>query len=195
MEEEFMMEETESENGSAGWKRFLRKHLNILVLFVVAVILAAAGAVYVFLWFVGDAQSTGLVPATLGLWTMGNLVTFILYVVFWELLLIGVPAVLAAAAGWLWWRRLPSEEKKEYHFFGKRSRTTSGGSGVSVLLFIAFCIKVFLDGNWNVAIATWTFDYVVYSMLWILIWGLIIFGIPIAIGVIWWIHHEMKKKP
>ena len=191
-----MMTEAGSENGSEGWKKFLRKHLRMVALFVVAVILASVGAIYVFLWFVGDAQSTGMVPATLGLWTMGSLVTFILHAIFWELLLIGVPVILAAVAGWLWWRRLPSDEKKEYHFFGKRSRATSGGGGaVSLLFFVAFCIKVFIDGNWNVAFATWTFDYVVYSMLWILIWILVIFGIPIAIGVIWWIRHEMKKKP
>src|SRR3990170_2688475 len=191
----FMMAETGSENGSEGWKKFLRKHWNMVALFVVAVILASVGAVYVFLWFVGDAQSTGMVPATLGLLTMGNLVTFILNAIFWELLLIGVPVALAAMAGWLWWRRLPSEEKKEDHFFGKRSRTTTGGGGISLLFFVAFCIKVFIDGNWNVAFTTWTLDYVVDSMISILIWSLIIFGIPIAIGAIWWIRHELKKKP
>ena len=186
-----------SENGSEGWKKFLRKHLNMVALFVVAVILASVGAIYVFLWFVGDAQSTGMVPATLGLWTMGHLVTFILHAIFWELLLIGVPVILAAVAGWLWWRRLPSDEKKAYHFFGRRTRTTGGGGGISLLFFVAFCIKVYIDGNWNApfATATWTLDYAVYSMLWILIWILIIFGIPIAIGVTWWIWHEMKKKP
>jgi uncharacterized MAPEG superfamily protein len=190
-----MMVETVLENGSEGWKKFLRKHLTMVAIFVMAAILATAGAIYVFLWFVGDAQSIGMVPTTLGLWTMGNLVTFILYAIFWELLLIGIPVALAAVAGWLWWRRLPNDEKKEYHFFGKRSRATSGGGGISLLFFVAFCIKVFIDGNWSVAIATWTFDYVVYSMLWILIWTLVIFGIPATIGVIWWIHHEMKKKP
>jgi hypothetical protein len=194
MERRFMMGETGSENGSEGWRKFLRKHWNIIALFVIGAVLASVGAILVFLWFVGDAQSTGLVPATLGLWTMGNLVIFIVYTIFWELLLIGIPVALAAAAGWLWWRRLSSEEKKEYHFFGKRSRATSGGGGVSALFFIAFCIKVFIDGNWNVAIATWTFDYVVYSMLSILVWGLVIFGIPAAIGIIWWISHELKKK-
>ena len=189
------MAENASENGSEGWKKFLRKHWNMLALSAVTVILAAVGAVYVFLWFVGDAQSTGMVPATLNLWTMGNLVTFSLHLIFWELLLIGVPVALAAAAGWLWWRKIPNEEKKEYRFLGKRSRTTSGGSGISALFFIAFCIKVFIDGKWNVAIATWTFDYVVYSMLSILVWGLVIFGIPAAIGVIWWISHKMRKMP
>jgi len=189
------MGETGPENGSEIWKKFLRKHWNMLALFVVAVILALVGAVYVFLWYVGNAQSTGMVPRILGLWTMENLVTFILYAIFWELLLIGIPAIIGAIIGWLWWRRLPLEERKEYHFFGRRSRATGGGGGISLLFFVAFCVKVFVDGKWNVAIATWTFDYVVYSMLWILIWILVIFGIPATIGAVWWIRHEMKKKP
>ena len=189
-----MIGEVGVENGSE-WKKFLGKHLNMVAVFVVAGILAFVGAIYVFLWFVGDAQSTGLVPTTLGLWTMGNLVTFILYAIFWELLFIGVPAIIGAVLGWQWWKRLPAEERKEYHVFGKGSRTTRGGSGISALFFIAFAIKVFIDGNWNVAIATWTLDYVVYSMLTILVWILVIFGIPIAIGIIWWIRREMKKNP
>ncbi len=180
---------------SSDWKKFLRKHWNIVAIIVVAGILAFIGAIYVYLWFVGDAQSTGMVPSTLGLWTMGNIVTFILYLIFWELLFIGVPAIIGAVVGWQWWKRLPDEERKEYHFFGKRSRTTRGGGGVSVLLLIAFAIKVFIDGNWNVAIATWTLNYVVYSMLTILVWILVIFGIPIAIGIIWWLRREMKKNP
>jgi len=192
MKEEFMMEETES----AHWKRFLRKHAIVVASFIVAVILAAVGAILVFLWFIGNAQSTGLVPATLGLWSMRHLITFIIYTIFWELVLIGIPIVIAAAAGWLWWRRLPSDEKMEYHFFGKGQRTASGGGGaVSLLLFIAFCIKVYIDGNWNVAIGSWTLNYVVYSILWILIWIVIIFGIPAAIAAIWWISREVKKKP
>ena len=188
-----MSEETVSQDGSKGWKKFFKKHWNMVALFVVAVILLSTWAVYAFLWFVGVAQSSGLVPSTLGLWTMENLISFILHVIFWELILVGIPIALAAGAGWSWWRKLPSEEKQEYHFFGKRSRTTSGGGGVSLLFFIAFCIKVFIDGNWDVPFATWTFDYVVYSMFWILIWGLIIFGIPMAIGAIWWISREIKK--
>ena len=188
------MGESESENGSKGWKKFLNRHWNIVALFVVAVILAFAGAVYVYLWFVGEAQSTGMVPSTLGLWTMGNIVTFTLHFIFWELLFIGIPAIIGAVIGWQWWKRLSDEEKKEYRFFSKSSRATSGGSGISLLFFIAFCIKVFIDGNWDVAISIWTLDYVVDSMISILIWGLVIFGIPIAIGAIWWINHEMAKN-
>ena len=181
-----------AEEGS-DWKRFMKKHWSIVAVFVAASISAVAGSVSVFLWFVGNAQSTGLVPKTLGPWTMANLVNFILHAVFWELLLIGIPAVVGAVVGWLWWRRLPDQEMRGYRRFGKRSRNTSGGGGVSFLFFIAFCIKVYLDGNWNTTISTWTLDYVVGSTVLILEWALIIFGIPAAIGVIWWMRHEMKK--
>jgi hypothetical protein len=177
----------------SDWKRFMRKHWRIVALFAVAGILVIASAVYVFLWFVGNAESTGLVPKTLGLWTMANLVSFILTAIFWELLLVGIPVVVGVVAGWQWWKRLPDEELKGCRLFGKRSRRTSGGGGVSLFFFIAFCIKVYLDGNWNVPISTWTLDYVVGSMILILELVLIIFGIPIAIGVTWWMRHEMKK--
>jgi hypothetical protein len=190
-----MMSVTESENGDKGWKAFMRKHWKIAALFVVGAVLALVGSILVFLWFVGDAQSTGMVPTTLGLWTMGNMVTFTLHLILWELILIGIPVGIAAVAGWQWWKRLPDEEKKEYHVFGNRSRTTGGSSGISILFFIAFCFKVFIDGKWDVAVATWTLDYVISSMITILIWAAIIFGIPAVIGVIWWITHDIKKKP
>jgi hypothetical protein len=188
------MSVTGSENSSESWKKFLRKHRYIFVIFVIAAILVSVGAILVFLWFVGNAQSTGMVPTTLGLWAMGNLVAFLLNLIFWEVLLIGIPLIIAAVAVWLWWRRLPPEERNQYRFFGPRSRTTNGGNIVSLLVFIAFCFKISLDGNWNVAFSTWTFDYLVYSMLTALIWILIIFGIPLTLGLIWWICHEMRTK-
>ncbi len=193
-----MIAETESENDNKIWKIFLRKHWKMLVLFVVGAILASIGAILVYLWFVGDAQLTGLVPATLGLWAMGHFITFLLHLIFWEFIFIGIPVILAIAAIiFLWWKKLPDEERKEYrrgHLFGKHSRRADGG-GISFLVFIVFIIKVFTDGNWNVPFATWTFDYLVYSYIWALFWVLIIFGIPIALGGIWWIRHEMKKEP
>ena len=180
------------ENGS-DWKKFLRYHWNIIALFVIACILTFIGAIYVFLWFVGDAQSTVLVPRTLDLWTMGHVVTFILHLIFWELVFIGIPVIIVAVAGWQWWRKLPAEER-EYRFFGRRSRTTGGGGGVSVLLLIAFAIKVFIDGKWNDPISTYTLDYVAGSIITILTWIAVIFGIPATIGAIWWIHHEIHRK-
>ncbi len=178
---------------SSDWKKFLRKHWGLAALFVVAVILAGIGAVYVLLWVVSNVQFIGLVPTTLALWTMDNILTFILHALFWELLFIGIPVAIGAIAGWLWWRGLPNDEKKEYHF-GKRSRATGGSGGISILFFIVFAIKIYLDGNWNVAIATWTVDYLVGSMVTILVGAAIIFGIPAGIIGLIWLSREMKKK-
>jgi hypothetical protein len=194
-----MMVETESENGDKIWKKFLRNHWRLCVLFIVVAALAIIGAIYVFLWFVGDAQLTGLVPASLGSWSMGYLVTFLLNLLFWEVIFVGIPVIIAIVLIYsLGWKKIPDEERKEYrraHLFGKHNRRSEGGEGISFLIFIVFIIKVYLDGNWGVPFATWKFDYLVYSWLWALIWVLVIFGIPILIGGTWWLRHEMKKIP
>ncbi len=189
-----MTEESGVESGS-DWQRFIRKHWRIVAGFAVAGILVFIGAVYVFLWFTADAQTTGIVPSTLGLWSMANVVSFVLHLIFWELVIIGIPAVIGAVVGWQWWKRLPDVEKREYHLSGKRSRSRNAGGAVSPLLFIAFALKVYVDGNWNVAISTYTLDYVVGSMITILVWIVAIFGIPAIIGIIWWLTRGMKKKP
>jgi len=189
--DENLTKDAAMESGS-GWRPFFTRHWGAVIVFVVAAALAVAWAVYVFWWFAGNAQSTGLVPSTLGSWTMGNLVNFIVYSVLWELLLVGIPVVVAAIAAWMWWRRLSHEERMEYHW-GKRSRSAGGSGGVGFLFFVAFAIKVYVDGNWNIPISAYSLNYVVSSMITILEWVTVIFGIPIAVGVTWWIRHELRK--
>src|SRR5712664_3669840 len=58
------MTDTAGLDMGSDWKRFMRKHWRTVATFAVAAILAVGSAVYVFLWFVGNAQSTGLVPRT-----------------------------------------------------------------------------------------------------------------------------------
>ena len=183
------------EEKSSDWKKFIRKHWNIFSIFLVAIILAFAGAIYVFLWFVKDAQSTSLVPSTLGMWSMANTVSFILHAIFWELVLIGIPVVIGAILGWQWWKRLSDEEKREYNLFGKGSRSRRAGGAAPPSFFIAFVIKVYVDGNWNMAISTYTLDYVVGSMVTLLVATAVIFGIPAIIGLILWLRHERDKNP
>jgi len=188
-----MTVEVEAEQGSE-WKRFMKKHRIVVAIFVLAIILAAAFAVYVARWFTGYAQTTDLVPSTLGSWSMANMIFFILNLLFWEVVLIGIPAAIGAVIGWQWWKRLPEEEKVP-HLFGRGSRSRNAGGAVSTLLFIAFAIKVYIDGNWNVAISNYTLNYVADSMITILTWTAIIIGIPLTIGAILWLHREMQRKP
>ena len=87
------------------------------------------------------------------------------------------------------------KEYKEKKLFGKRTRKTDGGEAISFLVTIFFVIKIWLDGNWNTPFASWDLDYLVYSWLTALMWVMIIIGIPILIGVIWWLNKEMKRSP
>jgi hypothetical protein len=193
MERNWMSEQIEKQT-EAGWGKFMGKHWKAFVVFIVAAVLAVAGAVYVFVWFTANAQ-TGLVPSSLGAWTMGNVVLFILHAIFWELVLIGIPVGVGGVIGWQWWKHVPEAEKSQYHLSGKGSRSGRAGGAISPLLFIAFALKVYFDGNWNVAISTYSLDYVVGSMITILIWIAAIFAIPAIVGLIWWIHHQTSKKP
>lgn len=191
------MAELDKESVERIWKIFIRKHWNMLAVWIAAAVIAVIGVTLVFLWFVGDAQATSLVPRTLNLWTMGYLVTFLLHILFWEIVLIGIPVIVfVVAIYFFWWKKLPTDERNEYrhrHLFGKKSRRRDGGGAITFLINIGFFIKVYMDGNWNVPFATWTVDYLVYSYLWVIIWMAIIFGVPLVIGAVWWIHREMKK--
>ena len=118
--------------------------------------------------------------------------TFVIYSILWELLLVGIPVGVAAIAAWVWWRRLPQDERAGYHW-GKGSRRTGSSGGASGLVVIAFAIKVYLVGNWNVPISTYSLDYVVGSCITILALAAVIIGIPVAIGLTWWASRKIKQ--
>ena len=187
-----MIEQTSTKTES-DWALFIKKHKVAFAIFLAAAILAAAGAVYVFIWFVGNAQAIELVPSALSMWSMGHMVTFLIHVIFWELVLIGIPVAVGGVIAWQWWKHLP--DKDIYNLTGKPKKSSGAGGSIGPLLFIAFAIKVFVDGNWGAPIASWTVDYVVGSMVTILLWIAAIFAIPAIIGVVWWVHHQTSKKP
>ncbi len=181
------------------WKKFLRKHWKMVVIIAGAIVGAAIGAVFVFLWVKTTTVAATPALATLGNWTMGYGMTFFLSILLWEFLIIGLPLIAAVIVILiLWWYKLPDDEREEYKGDPKKKKSKkrrNGGSGISFVVFIVWLIIVFVDGLWNTPFSAWTLDDLIFSALWAWGWVLLIGGIPIAIGAIWWLRREVLKEP
>lgn len=182
----------------SAWRLFARRHWKAVVAFVAGIVVVAAAAAAVFLWFAGRAQDSGLVPQALGDWSVGYVVTFFLNLLFWELVVVGIPVVVAAVAAYrFWWKGLPAEERAEYRMRRKnRPRSTGAkfGDAICLLTNIFFLLIVYLDGNWNLAFSSWTFDYLVGSYLWALLGVLAAISVPMAIGGLWWLAKNAERS-
>ncbi|MFW9908865.1 MAG: hypothetical protein ACFFEF_09845 [Candidatus Thorarchaeota archaeon] len=172
-------------------RRFLRRHWKMALVFTMLGFAGAIGAVLVLLWFVAMAQATALVPAVLGEWSIGYVITFILHLIFWELLLVGSwVLVLVLVILIKWYRNLPEEERERWPKRGRREE----GDAIGFLVGITWLIVVWLDGRWDLAFESWTFNDWVYSFLAAFLWDLLIFGVPIALAFIWWMRKEITKE-
>jgi hypothetical protein len=182
-DEEFLDEEE---------RKFLKKHWrNILPLGIVIIAGLIAG-ILLFLWLVADAQTTGLVPAQLGEWTVGYVITFILHVVLWELILVGSwVAVLVIVLLYRWYKELPEEEKWKRHERGRRDE----GEAFGFFIGLAWLLIVWIDGRWHLAFQDWTLNDWIFSWISALLWVLLIAGIPITIFFLYWVSMEMRTKP
>lgn len=180
---------------------FLRKHWRATLLMIGAGAGAAIAGILVFLWVVADAQATRLVPAGLGEWTVGYVFAFMVSVILWELILVGswaIPVVIVVF--FQWYKKLPDEERKKFEGepkkkWPRRGMSTGGGDGgFGLLVFITWLIIVWVDGKWNLAFQSWTFDDWIYTGLAAILWDLLIIGIPAGIFFVWWIRREMKRQ-
>ncbi|MFW9982023.1 MAG: hypothetical protein ACFFE3_08940, partial [Candidatus Thorarchaeota archaeon] len=160
-EEEFLNEEE---------KRFLKKHWRMIFPMIILAVIAVVVAIFVFTWFVELAQTTDLVPDTIGLWSVGHVITFILHLLFWELLLVGSWVLVVFLIILIrWYMKLPEEDREGWPKRGRREESDAFG----FLVGITWLIVVWLDGRWNLEFQAWTFDDWVYSFLAALTWDLI----------------------
>lgn len=178
------MEPSDERDGKA-WKKFVRRHGKMTLSMVGGIAVAGVAALLVFLWVVAGAQATGLVPSTLGQWTVGHVLSFTLSVILWELLLVGSWAIpIALATYFLWYRKLPDEERREYEI-PRRGRSTGKNGGISFFIGLVWLGIVWIGGKWNVAFQDWTFNDWVYSWLRAGVVVLLIGGVPAAIYALW----------
>jgi hypothetical protein len=173
-------------------KRFLRKYWKMAIVLAAFFSAAVAGLILVFLWFVAHAQATGFIPGTIGLWSIGSLINFILHTIFWELVLVVSWVIVGVVVVYLkWYKNLPAEDTEGWPKRGRREE----GDAFGFFVMIAWLIIVWLDGRWETAFQLWTVDDWVYSFGAALLWMFLIIGIPVGLGFLWWINKERKKEP
>ena len=156
---------------------------------VMAVCIAAAVVVafLVFLWVVNEAAL--IMPVSLGDWTIGYLITFILHMIFWELLLVATWGIPLAAVLYWQFSKLPDAD-----LWKPKGGRREGGEAFGFLIGIAWLIMIYIDGRWNQTFQVWTFTEWIYSWLTALGWILMIFAIPaVIILILWLVNREMKK--
>ena len=168
--------------------KFLRRHRKMSLLLIGWIAVAAIVALSVFLWVVADAQATGLVPVALGQWTVGYFFTFIITLILLELVFVGSWVILIIAIIYQqWYKKLPDKEREEYE--GRRRHHKESG-GFSFFVWLIWFILVWVNGMWNLAFQSWTFNDWVYTWVAACLWALLIVGIPGIMFLIWALRRK-----
>ncbi len=178
---------TEEEIFETVGRKFLRKYWKMTVVMVALMIAAIAEALLVLLWVIADMQTLGLIPATLGLWSVGHIITFILHLIFWELVLVGIWVIIVAAVLYLkWYNNLPEEDK-----FPKRERgRREEGDAFGFFIGITWLLIIWFTNRWDVTFNAWTINDWVFTWLSAVFIDLLIIGIPVLLYFIYWIRKE-----
>jgi len=184
------------------FKNFARKHWKAVLVFVLVGITVFIGSLCVLLWFIGYSNLGGHGTWTFNDWSMASILDFLLNLLLWEFLIIGIPIIaMGIVIFFQWWKKFPDEEKEGLEKHGYKSRKnqrrmvfSSGGGVIGVVVFIAFCIIMYLDGNWSVSLASLQYSYFIYTWLIALMWVLIICGIPLVLILYFWLRMEIKEE-
>jgi hypothetical protein len=175
------MEEKDRCSDGEFWKREILKHWEVFTVFIIGCVAAIAGALLVLFWFIETSQVGAMGTATIGEWTIAWIWEFVIFLILWELLIVGIPAGVALGLGWYFgWMRLSAEERAEFKGrWGSRRTAESGGFGFA--MFIVYSIYMYINGELYTPFGDYPYTYWVYSWFRLLAWLLVIFGIPAAI--------------
>ena len=170
------------------WKEKISEHWKAFFVAIIAGIACAIVAVLVLIWHIETSPIGAYGTATFDQWSLHWVVVFVIVLILWELLFVGLPAGLFfGLGGYLWWRMLSEEERQEFRAYNEKeeskSHSKNAGGPISFFFFIAYCIYIAIDGNYQAEFGSQPYSYWVYSYLLTVGWVLIIFGIPAAIIV------------
>jgi zinc transporter ZupT len=181
------------------WKNAIKKHMTALIVAIIAGVCLFIGAVLVMFWFINTSPIGLQGAATFDQWSLDWIVGFLILIILWELLFVGIPAGLFfGVGGYIFWKNLPEEEKQEHKAREKknkhRKRNASSGGGFSFFVFIAYCITMGIRGDYYVAFGSHKYSYWVLYWFLTIMWIFIIFGVPICIILIIVYFKVWRKK-
>ena len=195
------MSEIEKSEDWTFWKNFIKKHRNSFIIAIIAGICCIIGLILILLWVIEANPFVDPRTGRLGNWTLNYVVGTIILLIIWDLLFVGLPAALFfGIGGYLWWHKLPEEDKQEIKDRDKKEKSRKaqkyggGGGGFGIFMFIAYCIYIAVDGNYNTPLMDKPYTYWLYSYMLTFMWILIVFGIPIAIILIIVYFKVWRKK-
>ncbi len=193
------MENSKELSEEEFWKGFIKKHQNSFIALIIGCICLFVGALLVLFWFIESSPLGGQGTWTFDRWTLNYIVGFFILIILWELLFVGIPAGLfIGVGGYIWWSNLPEEEKKEFKAREKKeshkTRNWGGGGGFNFFVFIAFCIYIAVDGNYNVQFGSQPYSYWIYSWFLAFMWIIIVLGIPVGIILLIVYFTVWRKK-
>ena len=136
--------------------------------------------------------------ATIDQLSLDLVVRFSIGLILWELLFVGLPALLYfGIGGYAWWQQLSIDEKASFKKQeAKKHRAQNyggGGGGCGLFFFIAYCIVMSIDGNYFTAFGTLSYSYWIFSYLVMLGWLLVIFGIPLAVAGLGYLKYWVNQ--
>lgn len=181
------------------WKGFIKKHQNAFIVLIIGCICLIVGAFLVGFWIIEINPFVNPRTGTFNDWTLNYVVGITILLILGELLFVGIPAGLFfCVGGYLWWSKLPEDEKQEFKEREKkgthRKKDYGGGGGFSFFMFIAYCIYIAVDGNYNATFGSQSFSYWIYSWFLTLMWIFIVLGIPAVILILIWYFTKGRSK-
>ncbi|MFX1376190.1 MAG: hypothetical protein ACFFA0_10280 [Promethearchaeota archaeon] len=195
------MTENEEISDEVFWKNKIQKHWKVFLIAIIGAVCLFIGSIIVLIWFIETSPIGYQGSATFDQWKLDWVVGFIILIILWELLFIGVPAGLFyGIGGYLWWRGLPEEEKQEFKARDKKDKAYKagkyggGGGGFGIFMFIAYCFYIGMDGNYHTQFGDRSYSYWLYSYMLTFIWVIIILGVPIGIICLILYFTKWRKK-
>ena len=184
-----------TEKQEAAMRNFLRRHWKMTILAGIGIAIMVIVSIYVLLWVVSSSLVLGIIPDTLGAWSVGLLFGFFFILLFWELVFVASWAIPIAIVFWaIWYRKLPEEERKELESPRKRSRDVGGGGGISAFVTLIWIVLVWFTGRWSITFNTWLVADFVYTWLVAFLIALVPLIIGGVIFLAWWMTKGSKTE-